>query len=69
MAATSSPLCAGAAHTAELRSTTLRPACAGLPTAARAHPEAIQERLGHSSIQVTMDRCRHLLASADAGLR
>jgi hypothetical protein len=29
---------------------------------------AIQERLGHSSIQITMDRYGHLLPSADAAL-
>lgn len=37
----------------------LRHTCASLLIAAGAHPKAIQERLGHSSIQITMDRYGH----------
>ena len=31
-----------------------------------AHPKAIQERMGHSSITVTLDRYGHLFAGLDA---
>ena len=31
------------------------------------HPKKIQARLGHSSIQVTMDRYGHLMEGQDAG--
>ncbi len=33
-----------------------------------AHPKAIMERLGHSSIEVTLDRYGHLFPSLDAAL-
>jgi integrase len=32
------------------------------------HPRAIMERLGHSSVQVTIDRYGHLLPSLDETL-
>jgi integrase len=48
-------------HKAPLRFHDLRHTCASLLIAAGAHPKAIQERLGHSSIQITMDRYGHLL--------
>jgi integrase len=51
-----------------LRFHDLRHTCASLLIAAGAHPKAIQERLGHSSIQITMDRYGHLLPSVDAAL-
>jgi hypothetical protein len=38
----------------------LRHTCAALCIALGAHPKAIQERLGHSSITVTLDRYGHL---------
>jgi integrase len=47
-----------------LRFHDLRHTCASLLIAAGAHPKAIQERLGHSSITITMDRYGHLLDSA-----
>ncbi len=39
----------------------LRHTCAALLIAAGAHPKAIQERLGHKSITMTLDRYGHLL--------
>jgi integrase len=33
--------------------------------AAGEHPKVIQARLGHSSIQVTLDRCGHLMEDLD----
>src|SRR6266496_1559577 len=38
----------------------MRHTCAALLIAQGAHPKAIQVHLGHSSIQVTMDRYGHL---------
>jgi integrase len=38
----------------------LRHTCASLLIAHGEHPKAIQEHLGHSSIQVTIDRYGHL---------
>lgn len=38
----------------------LRHTCVALLIARGAHPKAVQEHLGHSSIQVTMDRYGHL---------
>jgi integrase len=35
---------------------------------AGAHPKAIQQRLGHASIAITMDRYGHLMAGMDAEL-
>jgi integrase len=45
---------------AELRFHDLRHTCAALLVAQGAHPRAIMEHLGHSSITVTMDRYGHL---------
>jgi integrase len=42
----------------------LRHTCASLLIAQGAHPKAIQVHLGHSSIQVTMDRYGHLFPDA-----
>ena len=39
--------------------------CAGLLIAQGAHPKVIQERLGHASIAITMDRYGHLLPALD----
>jgi site-specific recombinase XerC len=41
----------------------LRHTCAALLIAEGAHPKAIQEHLGHSSITVTMDTYGHLFPS------
>lgn len=48
----------------------LRHTCASLTTsfALGAHPKAIQERLGHSSITVTLDRYGHLFPKLDEAL-
>ncbi len=46
----------------------LRHTCAALCIALGAHPKAIQERLGHSSITVTLDRYGHLLPKLDETL-
>ena len=46
----------------------MRHSCAALLIAQGAHPEAIQVHLGHSSIQVTMDRYGHLFPSEWEGL-
>lgn len=43
----------------------LRHTCAALCIALGAHPKAIQERLGHSSITVTLDRYGHLFPKLD----
>jgi integrase len=48
-------------HKPGLRFHDLRHACAGLLIAQGAHPKVIQERLGHASIAITMDRYGHLL--------
>ncbi len=42
--------------------------CAALCIALGAHPKAIQERLGHSSITVTLDRYGHLFPKLDETL-
>jgi integrase len=42
----------------------LRHTCASLLIEQGVHAKAIQERLGHSSIQITMDRYGHLMESA-----
>ena len=42
--------------------------CASLCIALGAHPKAIQERLGHSSITVTLDRYGHLFPKLDEAL-
>ena len=49
---------------AQIRFHDLRHTCASLLIAQGAHPKAIQAHLGHSSIQVTMDRYGHLLPDA-----
>ena len=46
----------------------LRHTCVGFLISAGAHPRAIMERLGHSSITVTMDTYGHLLPSLDDAL-
>jgi integrase len=51
-----------------LRFHDMRHTCAALLIAQGAHPKAIMERLGHSSIQVTLDRYGHLFASLDGTL-
>ncbi|MCP4968603.1 MAG: tyrosine-type recombinase/integrase [bacterium] len=48
----------------DLRPHDLRHTCAALLIAEGAHPKAVQAQLGHSSIQVTMDRYGHLFPSA-----
>jgi integrase len=48
----------------QLRFHDLRHTCAALLIAQGAHPKAIQAHLGHSSIQVTMDRYGHLFPDA-----
>ena len=47
-----------------LRFHDLRHTCASLLIAQGVHAKAIQERLGHSSISITMDRYGHLMESA-----
>lgn len=47
-----------------LRIHDLRHTCASLLIAKGAHPKAIQQHLGHSSIQVTFDTYGHLLSDA-----
>lgn len=46
----------------------LRHTCASLCIALGAHPKAIQERLGHSSITVTLDRYGHLFPKLNEAL-
>jgi integrase len=53
---------------AGLRFHDLRHTCAALLVAQGAHPKAIMERLGHSSIQVTLDRYGHLFPGLDEAL-
>jgi integrase len=52
----------------DLRLHDLRHTCAALLIALGAHPKAIQERLGHSSITVTIDVYGHLFPSIDQAL-
>ena len=52
----------------EVRFHDLRHTCAALCIALGAHPKAIQERLGHSSITVTLDRYGHLFPKLDETL-
>lgn len=54
---------------ARLRFHDLRHTCAAILIAQGAHPKAIQERLGHSTIRLTFDRYGHLLPSLDDTLR
>lgn len=51
-----------------LRFHDLRHTCASLAVAAGAHPKLVQERLGHSSITVTLDRYSHLYPSLEESL-
>jgi integrase len=51
-----------------LRFHDLRHTCAAMLIAQGAHPKAIQERLGHSSIEITMDTYGHLYESAEDAL-
>ncbi|MCA1692186.1 MAG: tyrosine-type recombinase/integrase [Actinobacteria bacterium] len=53
---------------AGLRLHDLRHTCAALLISLGAHPKAIQERLGHSSITVTIDVYGHLFPSIDQAL-
>ena len=53
---------------AGLRFHDLRHTCAALSIAAGAHPKLISARLGHSSIQVTLDRYGHLFPSMEEAL-
>ena len=59
------PALAAAGLPAEMRFHDLRHTCAALCIALGAHPKAIQERLGHSSITVTLDRYGHLFPKLD----
>jgi integrase len=51
-----------------LRFHDLRHTCASLSIAAGAHPKLISARLGHSSIQITLDRYGHLFPSVEEAL-
>jgi integrase len=51
-----------------LRFHDLRHTCAALSVAAGAHPKLIQARLGHSSIQITLDRYGHLMPNVSEAL-
>ncbi len=62
------PAVAAAGLPAEMRFHDLRHTCAALCIALGAHPKAIQERLGHSSITVTLDRYGHLFPKLDETL-
>ena len=46
----------------------LRHTCAALAIAQGAHPKAVQERLGHASIRLTLDTYGHLLPGLDERL-
>jgi integrase len=58
------PALARAGLAEQIRFHDLRHTCASLLIAQGAHPKAIQAHLGHSSIQVTMDRYGHLFPDA-----
>jgi integrase len=62
------PAVAAAGLPPGLRYHDLRHTCASLCIALGAHPKAIQERLGHSSITVTLDRYGHLFPKLDEAL-
>lgn len=51
-----------------LRFHDLRHTAASLSIAAGAHPKLVQQRLGHASITITMDRYGHLLPSLEEAL-
>ncbi|MDP9387788.1 MAG: tyrosine-type recombinase/integrase [Actinomycetota bacterium] len=46
----------------------LRHTSVALAIAEGAHPKAIQTRMGHSSINVTLDRCGHLFPELDEAI-
>ncbi|HET9444540.1 MAG TPA: site-specific integrase [Acidimicrobiales bacterium] len=62
------PAVAAAGLPPAMRFHDLRHTCAALCIALGAHPKAIQERLGHSSITVTLDRYGHLFPKLDEAL-
>ena len=62
------PAVAAAELPAGLRFHDLRHTCAALLIALGAHPKAIQERLGHSTINITLDRYGHLFPALDEAL-
>ena len=62
------PAISAAGLPAQLRLHDLRHTCAALLIELGAHPKAIQERLGHSSITVTIDVYGHLFPSIDQAL-
>jgi integrase len=62
------PAVAAAGLDERIRFHDLRHTCAALLIAQGAHPRAIMERLGHSTITVTMDVYGHLLPSLDQAL-
>jgi integrase len=51
-----------------LRYHDLRHTCAALSVAAGAHVKLISARLGHSSVQITLDRSAHLYPSVEEAL-
>jgi integrase len=55
-------------HQHKLRFHDLRHTCAALSIAAGAHPKLIASRLGHSTIQITLDRYGHLFPSVEQAL-
>jgi len=55
-------------HLHGLRFHDLRHTCASLLIANGEHPKAVQERLGHSSIAITMDRYGHLFPDQEEAL-
>ncbi|HUZ43842.1 MAG TPA: site-specific integrase [Acidimicrobiales bacterium] len=62
------PAVAAAGLSPRLRFHDLRHSCAAILIAQGAHPRAIMERLGHSTIQVTLDRYGHLFPGLDETL-
>lgn len=62
------PAVAAAGLPSELRFHDLRHTCAALLIAQGAHPRAIMERLGYSSITVTIDTYGHLFPALDEAL-
>lgn len=62
------PAVAAAGLPEGLRFHDLRHTCAALLIAQGAHPRALMERLGHSSVTVSLDRYGHLLPSLDETL-
>jgi integrase len=62
------PAAARAGLSEELRFHDLRHTCVALLVAQGAHPLAIKDRLGHSSITVTIDQYGHVLPAVDEAL-